>query len=130
MSKSKGDLRLWLAPILRSARISATTLLFLNVTASLAHAHGGMAGPDELGPPLFTSAVLGFICYWIVILWPKAQSKDPDPSARAKVDSTPARRDRVSVPRRSTGVTSSSGPKRVAGRIKQASKLEGKANDV
>src|SRR5580658_9216352 len=47
----------------------------LAITASAAHAHGGMAGPDELGPPLFTSAALAFICYWVVILWPASKRK-------------------------------------------------------
>ena len=41
--------------------------------ASQAHAHGGMAGPDELGPPLFTAAILAFVCYWVVILWPASK---------------------------------------------------------
>ncbi len=44
-------------------------------TASMAHAHGGIAGPDDLGPPLFTSAALASICYWIVILWPVSKRK-------------------------------------------------------
>ena len=47
----------------------------LFATASMAHAHGGMAGPDDLGPPLFTSVALAFICYWIVILWPTSKRK-------------------------------------------------------
>ena len=47
-------------------------------TASIAHAHGGMAGPDELGPPLLTSAALAFVCYWIVILWPASKRKGSD----------------------------------------------------
>lgn len=47
-------------------------------TASIAHAHGGMAGPDELGPPLLTSAALAFVCYWVVILWPTSKRKGSD----------------------------------------------------
>jgi hypothetical protein len=47
-------------------------------TASIAHAHGGMAGPDELGPPLLTSAALAFVCYWVVILWPASKRKGSD----------------------------------------------------
>ena len=39
-------------------------------SGSSADAHGGMAGPDELGPPVFTSAVLGIGGYWLVMLWP------------------------------------------------------------
>jgi hypothetical protein len=53
-------------------------VLSIVATASFAHAHGGMAGPDELGPPLFTSAALAFACYWIVILWPASKRKDSD----------------------------------------------------
>jgi hypothetical protein len=49
--------------------------LSLVATASMARAHGGMAGPDDLGPPLFTSAALAFICYWVVILWPASKRK-------------------------------------------------------
>ncbi len=49
--------------------------LILVATASMAHAHGGIAGPDDLGPPLFTSAALASICYWIVILWPVSKRK-------------------------------------------------------
>jgi hypothetical protein len=37
-----------------------------------------MASTDELGPPLFTSAALAFVCYWIVILWPVSKRKESD----------------------------------------------------
>ena len=63
------------------ARIMRQTLglgLSIVASASIAHAHGGMAGPDELGPPLFTSAALAFVCYWIVILWPASKRKASD----------------------------------------------------
>jgi hypothetical protein len=49
-------------------------------TASFALAHGGMAEPNELGPPLLTSAALGFACYWLVILWPSSKRKNSAPS--------------------------------------------------
>ncbi len=51
-------------------------LLTLVGTTSIAHAHGGMAGPDDLGPPLFTSAALAFVCYWIVVLWPASKGRN------------------------------------------------------
>ena len=35
-----------------------------------AWAHGGIAGPDELGPPVITSAVLGIGGYWLMQVWP------------------------------------------------------------
>jgi len=44
-------------------------------SASAAHAHGGMAGPSEIGPPLLTSGALGFACYWLVMLWPSAKNR-------------------------------------------------------
>jgi hypothetical protein len=53
-------------------------ILSLAATATMAHAHGGMAGPDELGPPLFTSAALAFVCYWVVVLWPASKQKGSD----------------------------------------------------
>jgi hypothetical protein len=65
-------------PIRRTIIAAAMGLL---ASTSLAHAHGGMAGPDEIGPPLFTSVALGFVCYWLVILWPSSKSKDDAPPA-------------------------------------------------
>ena len=56
-------------------RISMAVLACLIAAPSLAHAHGGMAGPEELGPPIFTSGLLGFLCYWLVMLWPSAKKK-------------------------------------------------------
>ncbi len=56
-------------------RISMAVLACLIAAPSLAHAHGGMAGPEELGPPIFTSGLLGFVCYWLVMLWPSAKKK-------------------------------------------------------
>src|SRR5712691_8966114 len=60
----------------RVGRISIAVLACLMAVPSLAHAHGGMAGPEELGPPIFTSGLLGFVCYWLVILWPSSKKKD------------------------------------------------------
>lgn len=42
---------------------------------TLVHAHGGM-GPDEIGPPIMTSGLVGFACYWLVMLWPSVKKKD------------------------------------------------------
>lgn len=36
-----------------------------------AYAHG-MEG-QEIGPPILTSGILGFLCYWLVMLWPSAK---------------------------------------------------------
>jgi hypothetical protein len=60
-------------------------------SASMAFAHGGMAGPDELGRPLAASAALAFICYWAVVLWPSSR-KDESPSHQKKA---PKRRRRA-----------------------------------
>ena len=58
--------------IRRSARNFAVTvaLLWTAIFGTRAHAHGGIAGPDELGPPVITSAVLGIGGYWLMLLWP------------------------------------------------------------
>jgi hypothetical protein len=78
---------------IRSKRLHSRSLLgqttiailtWLMGTAAIAHAHGGMAGPDELGPPLFTSVALGFVCYWLVILWPSSKPKDNAPTVTGK----------------------------------------------
>jgi hypothetical protein len=54
-------------------------VLWLVAMASVAHAHGAVAGPDELGPPVLTSVVLGIVCYWAVMLWPTRRTTDePD----------------------------------------------------
>jgi hypothetical protein len=63
----------------RIGRTAIGALLSILGAASIAHAHGGMAGPDEIGPPLLTSAALGFACYWLVILWPSSKPKDNGP---------------------------------------------------
>ncbi len=64
----------------RIGRTAIGALLWILGAASIAHAHGGMAGPDEIGPPLLTSAALGFACYWLVILWPSSKRKDNAPT--------------------------------------------------
>jgi hypothetical protein len=51
-------------------RSLALALLWIGLFAARAHAHGGIAGPDELGPPVITSAVLGLGGYWLMQLWP------------------------------------------------------------
>lgn len=68
----------------RIVRQGLGIVLSLAATASMAHAHGGMAGPDELGPPLFTSAALAFVCYWAVILWPASKRKGSDDAPNGK----------------------------------------------
>jgi hypothetical protein len=56
--------------IFRSLRAVMIALLWTSVFAARAYAHGGIAGPDELGPPVITSAVLGIGGYWLMMIWP------------------------------------------------------------
>jgi len=62
----------------RIARPTLGIVLSLIASASIAHAHGGMASADDLGPPLFTAASLAFVCYWVVILWPRSKRRNSD----------------------------------------------------
>jgi hypothetical protein len=56
--------------IFRALRAVMIALLWTSVFAVRAYAHGGIAGPDELGPPVITSAILGIGGYWLMMLWP------------------------------------------------------------
>jgi hypothetical protein len=75
----------------RSVRISTATLASMLAWASAAHAHGGMAGPAELGPPLLTSGALGFACYWLVMLWPSAKNRRTTPDSSGPNNGTSGR---------------------------------------
>jgi hypothetical protein len=44
--------------------------IWLALSASLAHAHGGMVGPDELGPPMAISGALAIAGYCFMLYWP------------------------------------------------------------
>ncbi len=66
------------SPLSRIVRQGSAIAWSVIVMSSIAHAHGGMAGPDDLGPPLFTSAALAFVCYWVVLLWPASKRKRSD----------------------------------------------------
>ena len=58
----------------RGSALAAAVWIALNATN--AHAHGGIAGPDELGPPVIISTILGVACYWIVVLWPRRHGRN------------------------------------------------------
>ena len=64
------------------ARSTLAAIVWMLASASIAHAHSGLAGPAEIGPPIATSIALAFVCYWIVILWP-ASKRDDDASGNA-----------------------------------------------
>jgi hypothetical protein len=51
-------------------RAVLVALLWMGLFAARAYAHGGIAGPDDLGPPVITSAVLGVGGYWLMLMWP------------------------------------------------------------
>lgn len=101
--------------IQRKVKLALGTVISLIATASVAHAHGGMAGPDELGPPLFTSGALAFVCYWVVILWPRSKRKNSD-------EAPPGRKMPGSENRRQAGqVRKTAAPRQTA----QLRKVEG-----
>lgn len=55
---------------------NAAILAFLVMLPTVALAHGGM-GPDEVGPPIMTAGAIGFVSYWLVMLfWPAAKEDD------------------------------------------------------
>ena len=60
----------------RLPRFSALAIVWIGAFATSAHAHGGMAGPDELGPPMAISIALAIICYWVMILWPARRERE------------------------------------------------------
>ncbi len=43
------------------------------IMPSLAHAHGMDAA--VMAPPLITSGLLAFVCYWLVMLWPVSKKE-------------------------------------------------------
>jgi hypothetical protein len=59
----------------RIARVGIGAWVAMLAAVAPAHAHGGMASPSELGPPLLTSGAIGLACYWLVMLWPSAKAK-------------------------------------------------------
>ena len=63
--------------------ISMAVFACVVTVPSLAHAHG--MGGAELGPPIVTSGLLGFVCYWLVILWPSAKRKGVGSSGQNRV---------------------------------------------
>ncbi len=56
--------------VIKVIRCLTIALLWLGLFSSSGYAHGGIAGPDELGPPVITAAALGIVGYWSVMLWP------------------------------------------------------------
>lgn len=78
----------------RSVRLRATRLAVVVGVLSLpglAYAHGVNAA--EMAPPIITSGILGFVCYWLVILWPASEraASRPDRFAAQAIASQPIR---------------------------------------
>ena len=66
----------FLSHTMRLGRISAAVLTSIVLLPTLALAHGGM-GPDEIGPPIMTSGLIGFLSYWaVMLLWPSTKEND------------------------------------------------------
>src|SRR5215469_911860 len=68
---------------LKITAAAAVMFCMVATSASTTFAHGGMAGPGELGQPLGASIALAFVCYWAVILWPSRRSNNGRRSGRA-----------------------------------------------
>lgn len=66
-------------------RGAIAALLWTVIGAGVAHAHGGMAGPDELGPPVGISVGIGLACYYLITLWP-ARSRAGHNRSSGKTD--------------------------------------------
>jgi len=67
----------FLSHVLPVLRLSAAVFLSLVIVPTLALAHGGMK-PDEIGPPIMTSGLIGFLSYWaVMLLWPSTKEDDP-----------------------------------------------------
>ncbi len=72
----------------RALGVGACAGLWLLTLAATAHAHGGMAGPDEMGPPIISSGILGALGYWAMMLWPSHKHR----RGEAETDARPIER--------------------------------------
>ena len=73
--------------LLRSLIVALEVIM---LSAGVAHAHGGMAGPDELGPPVGISVAIGLACYYLITLWP-ARTRENSRDSATKAARRPAR---------------------------------------
>jgi len=79
----------FLSHVITLWRISAAVFIFLIVVPTLALAHGGMK-PDEIGPPIMTSGLIGFLSYWaVMLLWPSTKEDDPAVGTNGRNPSPP-----------------------------------------
>ena len=110
----------------RQNTLRLATLAALLVTPALAHAHGGMSG-DELGPPLLTSGFLGFVSYWVVMLWPSSRrNQTPQSGSNGKREQeSRARRSRKAGRAKRMGLAGGIAPARV---VRRPAGEEGSSN--
>lgn len=81
-------------PVYRYVTLSVAMFVYLMVVPTLAHAHGGM-GSGEIGPPIVTSGLLGFVGYWLVMLWPSSRKSDTAVGSRTQNQPAPRTRRRT-----------------------------------
>ena len=72
------------ALVWRTSLASLTLVISALLVPGLVHAHGASAA--EIAPPVITSGLIGFVCYWIVMLWPAAEQ--PNASAEGLAQKT------------------------------------------
>ncbi len=70
---AKGGEKRMLEVALRVWRLGLGVLACLVLTPWPVYAHG--MGGRELGPPVVVSGLLGFVSYWLVMLWPSGKRK-------------------------------------------------------
>ena len=114
----------------RTARIGVATLTSMLASASAAHAHGGMAGPSELGPPLLTSGALGFACYWLVMLWPSVKNRRTTPDGSNSKSSSSARLNEQSNGRKSARAKKMPHMKKIEGKMRVDAESSSRRNVI
>ena len=60
----------------RVCSVLVALLAGLFLFPSPVYAHG--MNISEIAPPVITAGILGFVCYWLVVLWPVSKSAETD----------------------------------------------------
>ncbi len=60
----------------RVCSVLVALLAGLSLFPSPVYAHG--MNISEIAPPVITAGILGFVCYWLVVLWPVSKSAETD----------------------------------------------------
>jgi hypothetical protein len=114
----------------RPIRIGVATLTSMLAWASTAHAHGGMAGPSELGPPLLTSGALGFACYWLVMLWPSPKNRRTTPDGSNSKSNSSERLNEKSNGRKSARAKKMPHLKKIEGKMRVDAESSSRRNVI